>query len=78
MGRWDYNRGPEGVEKQDLEASKAGMKVGRTKDPLDKASYFGIPPPAFIPPFEAPERLSPALPPALKALRSDCGLGPSA
>ena len=31
------------------------MKVGRIKDPLDKASYFGITPPTFIPPFEAPE-----------------------
>ena len=40
---------------QDLEASKGGMKVGRIKDPLYKDSYFGITPPTFIPPFEAPE-----------------------
>ena len=38
-----------------LEASKGGMKVGRIKDPLYKDSYFGITPPTFIPPFEAPE-----------------------
>ena len=38
-----------------LEASKCGMKVGRIKDPLYKDSYFGITPPTFIPPFEAPE-----------------------
>ena len=31
------------------------MKVGRIKDPLYKDSYFGIIPPTFIPPFEAPE-----------------------
>ena len=31
------------------------MKVGRTKDPLYKDSYFGITSPTFIPPFEAPE-----------------------
>ena len=31
------------------------MKVGRIKDPLYKDSYFGITPPTFIPPFEAPE-----------------------
>ena len=40
-----------------LEASKGGMKVGRIKDPLYKDSYFGITPPTFIPPFEAPEIL---------------------
>ena len=40
-----------------LEASKGGMKVGRIKDPLYKDSYFGITPPTFIPPFEAPEHL---------------------
>ena len=38
-----------------LEASKGGMKVRRIKDPLYKDSYFGIIPPTFIPPFEAPE-----------------------
>ena len=38
-----------------LEASKGGMKVGRIKDPLYKDSYFGITPPTFILPFEAPE-----------------------
>ena len=38
-----------------LEASKGGMKVGRIKDPLYKDSYFGITPPTFIPPFEAPD-----------------------
>ena len=43
---------------QGLEASKGGMKVGRIKDPLHKDSYFGITPPTFIPPFEAPERRS--------------------
>ena len=36
-----------------LEASKGGIMVGRIKDPLDKASYFGITPPTFIPPSEA-------------------------
>ena len=41
-----------------LEASKRGMKVGRIKDPLYKDSYFGITPPAFIPPFEAPDMLT--------------------
>ena len=40
-----------------LEASKGGMKVGRIKDPLYKDSYFGITPPTFIPPLEAPEEL---------------------
>ena len=40
-----------------LEASKGGMKVGRIKDPLYKDSYFGITPPTFIPPFEAPENV---------------------
>ena len=38
-----------------LQASKAGMKVGRIKDPLYKDSDFGITPPTFIPPFEAPD-----------------------
>ena len=41
-----------------LEASKGGMKVGRIKDPLDKASYFGITPPTFIPPCERYNRRS--------------------
>ena len=40
-----------------LEASKGGMKVGRIKDPLYKDSYFGITPPTFIPPFEAPDHV---------------------
>ena len=31
------------------------MKLGRIKDPLYKDSYFGITPPTFIPPFEAPD-----------------------
>ena len=31
------------------------MKVGRIKDPIYKDSYFGITPPTFIPPFEAPD-----------------------
>ena len=39
------------------EASKGGMKVGRIKDPLYKDSYFGITPPTFIPPFEAPDNI---------------------
>ena len=38
-----------------LEASKAGTKVGRMKDPLYKDSYLGITPPTFILPFEAPD-----------------------
>ena len=38
----------------ELEASKGVTKVGRIKDPLYKDSYFGITPPTFIPPFEAP------------------------
>ena len=38
-----------------MEASKGGMKVGRIKDPLYKDSYYGITPPNFIPPFEAPD-----------------------
>ena len=38
--------------KQTLEASKAGMKVGRLKDPLYKDSYLGILPPTFTPPWE--------------------------
>ena len=33
------------------------MKVGRIKDPLYKDSYFGITPPTFILPFEAPDSL---------------------
>ena len=40
---------------RESEASKGGMKVGRIKDPFCKDSYFGITPPTFIPPFEAPE-----------------------
>ena len=39
---------------QPSEPSKGGMKVGRIKNPLYKDSYFGITPPTFIPPIEAP------------------------
>ena len=45
-----------------VHASKGGMKVGRIKDPLYKDSYFGITPPTFIPPFEAPDLFSPPPP----------------
>ena len=47
-----------GLKSLNLEASKGGMKVGRIKDPLYKDSYFGIRPPTFIPPFEAPDEYS--------------------
>ena len=48
-----------------LEASTGGMKVGRITDPLYKDSYFGITPPTFILPVEAPDTKFSGMPYAL-------------
>ena len=37
------------------EASRGGMKVGRTQDTLLSGLLFGITPPTFILPLEAPD-----------------------